>query len=166
MFYFVDHNSFDYTGLITITENRMFNSDYWFLLHDTCKVGPSFLQCVRNFSGNPDKIALKHFPSMNIGLYSSKYLDRMRIKLIEVKNQDYTMEGLAFWKQWGIDNEDYLLWRNGSEPEIYQGGDRWNVIDYENWYGTGQVRRTEYYHALDLYKNKGNWGESKPRVSI
>lgn len=83
-YYFVDHNSFDYTALITITEMGLLMPDYWFLLHDTCRVGPNFLRLIRMFSGRPDKIALKHFPSMNIGLYSSTYLYSKKEEILKI----------------------------------------------------------------------------------
>jgi len=38
--YTVTHNSYEYTSYIEILENKL---DYnWFLMHDTCYVGPDF----------------------------------------------------------------------------------------------------------------------------
>ena len=37
----LNHNSFEYSALIHIIEKRI-ESDYWFLMHDTCQVGLKF----------------------------------------------------------------------------------------------------------------------------
>jgi acetyltransferase-like isoleucine patch superfamily enzyme len=36
--YYLTHNSYEYSPLIEIVEKELV-SDYWFLIHDTCKVG-------------------------------------------------------------------------------------------------------------------------------
>lgn len=155
----VDHNSIDYTALIEICDKRI-ESDYWFFIHDTAKVGEKFKELLYNIPENkPEKIALKARPSMSIGTYRFDYLMSIRDKMIAIKNKNYTEEGLLHWKNWGVPNEDYILWQTDPQPAIYPNSD-WKVVDYENWYGTGTPRRTEYYTALDLYKNKANWGQT------
>ena len=85
-----DHNSLDYTGLIDIVEYEI-ESDYWFYIHDTCKVGLNFKKLLYNIPKNfPDKISLTRKNSMNIGSYKHLYLMKHKNKLMELKNQDYS----------------------------------------------------------------------------
>ena len=161
--YELDHNSFEYGPLIEICEGYL-ESDYWFLMHDTCKVGPRFKDLLYNIPDHtPAKLALKIFPSMSIGLYRYDYLMTVRDKIISIKNTDYSIESMLRWKHWGRGNEDYILWQTEPAPEICNGtktnpyGDS---IDQGNWYGTETIRITEYHPSLDLYKNKSNWGQS------
>ena len=155
-YYFLNYNSYEYTPLICICENKI-ESDYWFLLHDTCKVGIKFKELSHKILiNNYDKIALKSCPSMSIGAYKYNYLISLTDTLIKIKNMDYSEESMQKWKQWGVPNEDFILWKTEPKPYLY-GNDGFNVIDNENWYNTGVERRTEYFPSLDLYKNKSNW---------
>jgi hypothetical protein len=157
---YLDYDSFEYSPLIDIIESELI-SEYWFLLHDTCKVGPNFKNLLYNIPENkPDKIALKDTPSMSIGLYSYTYLLLNKKKLLSIKNKDYSEKSMSDWKNWGVPNEDYILWQTDPSPLIYNNNINWQVIDYNNWYKTKTIRRTEYYNSLDLYKNKSNWGET------
>jgi len=162
----IDHNSYEYSPLIEIS-NRELESDYWFLIHDTCKVGVNFKNLLHNIPvNNPDKIALKSCPSMSIGLYKYTYLLNQKDKLNSIKNKDYSRESMMYWKLWGVPNEDYIMWKTDPMPLIYNNIDRWEVTSYENWYGTNTIRRTEYYPSLDLYKNKSNWGQTGNNMII
>lgn len=160
----LDHNSYEYSPLIEIVEKKMV-SDYWFLIHDTCQVGNNFKKLLYNIPNNkPDKLALKSFPSMSIGSYKYEYLLDCQNKLLPIKNKDYSDASMMRWKQWGVPNEDYILWKTDPKPIIYNNTDTWSVVDYKNWFGTNTARRTEYYASLDLYKNKSNWGQSHTMV--
>ena len=54
-----NHNSLEYTGLIDIVEYEL-ESDYWFNIHDTCKVGKDFKKLLYNIpEHHPEKIALE-----------------------------------------------------------------------------------------------------------
>ena len=66
---FTNQNSLEYTGLIDIVEYEL-ESDYWFNIHDTCRVGKNFKNLLYNMpENNPEKIALRRHPSMSIGSY-------------------------------------------------------------------------------------------------
>ena len=158
---FTNHNSLEYTGLIDIVEYEMV-SDYWFNIHDTCKVGKNFKKLLYNIPNNlPEKIALRSHPSMSIGSYKYEYLTKHRQRLLDIKNTDYSRESLQHWKQKGIGMEDYMLYKLQDvdtfryNPEISDSG--WNIIDGEDWYQTNIKRRIEYHPTLDLYKSKSNW---------
>lgn len=156
---YLNFNSFELSSAIDIVDNNLV-CDYWFLMHDTCKVGKKFKESIyETLDNNVAKIALKKRPSMNIGLYSYEYLASMKNKIINLKNKNYSEEGLNACKIWHVQNEDYLLWLNGDEPKIYQHNEIEHIYN-DNWYGTETQRLTEYYSSIDLYKNKANWQAS------
>jgi hypothetical protein len=164
-------NSFEYTPLIEIVEHSM-ESQYWFLLHDTCIAGASFKQLVHEPPvETPEKVAMKHTPSMSIGLYRHDYLMAHKERLMAIKNMDSSPEVLQQWKQWGVPNEDYMLWKLQDVPcHIYHpdkhGADEWNYQGHADPYGTGMQRRIEYFPQLDLSKAKSNWQGVQPHLCI
>jgi len=159
-YFYLNYNSYEYTPLIEIVEKEL-KSEYWFLIHDTCKVGKNFKNFLYNIpESKPEKMALKNKPAMSIGSYRYDYLLTVKDKLLSIKNYDLSKESLMKWKLWGVPNEDYILWMSEPKPFIYNNDNRWDVIDYKNWFSTKTIRRTEYYYSLDLYKNKSNWGQS------
>jgi hypothetical protein len=173
-----DNNTIDLTGLIDIVENEL-ESDYWFYIHDTCKVGPKFKQLLYNIPESfPDKIALTVHPSMNIASYKYSCLMRYKDKLLKVKNQDYSEKKLKKLKEWGIYCEDLILHKphqNGmgmvgihSDTIEFYNPELSDCIriENENWYG-GVKRIVEYYPQLDLYKSKANYYRTtKPIIQL
>lgn len=101
------HNSYEYSPLIEITEKEM-KADYWFLIHDTCKVGPRFKELLyTNIPADmPAKVALTYKPAMSMGLYRYDYLMVLKDKIQQIKNTDYSEERMQWWKAWGVPNED------------------------------------------------------------
>lgn len=158
---FTNHNSLEYTGLIDIVEYEMI-SDYWFNIHDTCKVGSKFKNLLYNIPQDlPNKIALRNHPSMSIGSYRYDYLIKHKQRLLDIKNTDYSRESLQHWKKLGIDMEDYMLYKLSDSPTLrynpHISDSGWNIIQDEDWYNTNIKRRIEYHPSLDLYKSKSNW---------
>lgn len=158
-YHYLDHNSYEYSPLIEIVEKNL-ESKYWFLVHDTCRFGPKFKELLYNIPENSIKLALKSKPAMSMGTYSYDYLLSVKDKITSIKNVDYSEKSMNHWKVWGVPNEDWIMWMTDPKPIIYNNDNSWSVVAYENWYGTGTIRRTEYYPSLDLYKNKSNWGQS------
>lgn len=162
-----NHNSVEYTSLIDIVEHNM-ESDYWFMLHDTCRVGGQFFNLIQNIPTGSPKVALRRHPAMSIGAYNYNYLKIHTDRLMQVKNTDYSRETVQYWKQWGIENEDFMLWKETSTPCIIYNPhieENLQVIEEKPWYNTNTIRRVEYYPQLDLYKNKANW-HAKPWMEI
>ncbi len=127
-------NSYEYSPLIHICEKEL-ESDYWFLIHDTCKVGPKFKELLYNIpKSNPEKIALMARPAMSIGLYKYDYLLSIKDKLISIKNTDYSAESMLKRKLWSVLNEDYILWMTPPVPLIYIASKSWRIINYVGWY--------------------------------
>jgi hypothetical protein len=162
-YYQLEHNSYEYSPLIEIVDKQL-EADYWFLIHDTCKIGPKFKELLYNIPENkPEKIAMRATPSMSIGCYRYDYLMSCKDKLMSIRNTDLSVESLKRWKYWGVSAEDYILWQTKPYPAVYDGfgeEEKHNILGYENWYGTDTIRMIEYHPALDLYKNKSNWGQS------
>lgn len=165
-YHYLNHNSYEYSALIEISEKQI-KSEYWFLIHDTCKVGSRFKELLYNIpNNNVVKIALKSKPSMSMGTYRYDYLLSIKDRLLSIKNTEYSHEKMMYWKRWGVPNEDFILWMTDPKPLIYNNVDSWMVIDNYNWYNTNTIRRTEYYPSLDLYKNKSNWGQTGNNMVI
>lgn len=163
-------NSFEYTPLIEIVEHNL-TSPYWFLLHDTCIAGPAFKQLAYEPPTAFEKVAMKYSPSMSIGLYRMDYLMRHKDRLTAIKNMDSSPGALQAWKQWGVPNEDYMLWKLQDSPTgLYHpdkhGPDEWNYQGHSDVYKTGLPRRIEYFPQLDLFKAKSNWQGVQPTLCI
>lgn len=152
--YYVNHNSMDFTALISILDLSL-QSDYWFLLHDTCRAGEDFFTSVYHFfyKKRPFKTArLYRKRSMNIGIYSHSYLLSQKDVLMSFKNSDYSEKSLLELKKIAVEKEDILL---KEEPilNLSQKSET-SSIDY---YNSGTERIVEYYEDVDLYKIKSNW---------
>jgi hypothetical protein len=155
-FRFLDHNSFENSAFIDIIESDL-SSPFWFFIHDTCKVGPRFKNSMLHVPEYVEKVALRSWQSMSIGLYSNKFIFKYKEKLISIKNLNYEEKNLIKRKLWGIPNEDLILWL--AEPEKTYLYNNYNKIikDHTNWFGEKTKRFTEYHSNLDLYKNKSDW---------
>jgi hypothetical protein len=166
VYHYLKHNSYEYSPLIEIVE-REIESEYWFLIHDTCKVGLQFKKLLYEIpNSKPVKMALRRKPAMSIGLYKYEYLLTVKEKLIGIKNTDYSKQSMMKWKLWGVPNEDYILLMQPPSPIIYNNDNSVSIVDYNNWFNTNTIRRTEYYPSLDIYKNKSNWGQTGNNMVI
>jgi hypothetical protein len=151
--YNVPHNSFDFTGLISVLELGLENP-WWFLLHDTCYVGKNFFNRIKNYDyGNWPSIRLSCiYDSMNIGAYRWSYLQKCSHILMDYKGNNKESQK---YKRKLIYREDVLL---EFGPEIVCFSDvprkEFGPIDY---YGTGVLRKIYYYEKIDLYKIQSNW---------
>jgi hypothetical protein len=173
-----DNNTIDLTGLIDIVENEL-ESDYWFYIHDTCKVGLKFKQLLYNIPESlPDKIALTVHPSMNIASYKYSCLMKYKNILLKYKNRDYSEKKLKQLKEWNTHCEDLIL-HKPHQTGIGMVGIHSDTIEFynqeisdcikienQNWYG-GVKRIVEYYPQLDLYKSKANYHRTiKPIIQL
>lgn len=156
-----NHNSIDFTGLITLLElydNKI--SNYYLYLHDTCKVGDKFYEKIENINiSNISSIKINKHYSMNIGIYSQKILNNFRLFLLNQKNTD--PDKTFIFKKNGVQNEDYIF-RNDKNNIVLNNFilPTKNIIGPIDYYKTGTLRIVEYYSNIDLYKIKSNWGQS------
>lgn len=146
------HNSLDFTGLISILELNLQNSaDLWFLLHDTCFVGLRFYEYVKNFDYNnkPYVRLTCDDVSMNMGSYSSNYLNSISEDILKYKNNS----DIQKYKTLLINNEDIFI---PSKDFCYSTTPRatYPAIDF---FKNNTPRIIEYFSDVDLYKIKANW---------
>jgi hypothetical protein len=156
----VAHNSFDYTALIDIVENEL-ESDYWFLLHDTCKAGPNFGKLVRDLpEGDPDVVCMLGFDpgTMNICAYKYSYLLSKKQEILKLKNTDYEDLDSAKRKATEAENtlqEGYTLYH----PELFV--EDLNAGASSIYKDSGVNRNERYFKNLDLTKYQANFGCSQ-----
>jgi hypothetical protein len=152
-----NHNSIDFTGLITLMElyNENIN-EYYLYLHDTCKIGFNFYNKLKLIDLiNVSSIKINKNFSMNIGIYSQKIINEFQTFLLTKKN---TNENECM-KYKSIDyNEDYIF-NNDTNNQLLDNYDGWSYTGPTDYYNTGVMRIVEYYPNLDLYKIKANWGQ-------
>ncbi|MEI6407513.1 MAG: hypothetical protein WCO85_08325 [Actinomycetes bacterium] len=166
------YDSIDFTSLIELSQND-YGAKHYFVMHDTSKVGVNFKKILYSVDpGDFEVIALKAWPSMNIGLYRNDYLHRKSEVLLPIRNYEITPEKLQESKIWGVENEDHLMWKQqdveiSSYSELLScprngNADAGEPLDY---YGNGTLRIITRYEFLDYYKIKANW-ERKERYVI
>jgi hypothetical protein len=179
-FYEADHNSIDLTGLISIIDLNL-QSDYWFLLHDTCFAGDNFYKNILNFKYDSSIDAIRGVgqgTSMNIGAYSNKYLYSVKNLLEHNKNKNYLKENLQKIKLKGVSFENLLLdvqklnwYTKVNNVFINQEIEKIKILNYSNkylWADSGQkidfyenqtARIKCYFEDIDLYKYAANYSD-------
>lgn len=169
-----NHNSIDFTSFITVVENidqePFCSSSHFFYMHDTCKVGPTFLQKLSQIDLAQVELGIRLTTRFgkNIGLYSKHCINRGAAwlkrdakctdesELLNVKEKGYRWEDNLF-------NMSGLKWKI-TEAFCDKKGNRGNLIPdtkeqgLVDWYGTGRLRVLLYYPGLDLYKLQANVG--------
>jgi hypothetical protein len=156
----VAHNSFDYTALIDIVENEI-ESDYWFLLHDTCKAGPNFGELVNDIpAGEPDVVCMLNSNpgTMNICAYKYDYLLSKKQELLALKNTDYEDLDSAKRRATEAENslqEGYVLYH----PELFS--EELNAGTPSIYKDDGVSRNERYFRNLDITKYQANYGASQ-----
>ncbi len=174
----VTHNSIDYTAFIAIIEhiyslidNHFVIPDYWFYLHDTCELGPSFLKLLRphvdtlylyNYCIKP----LTYSKSMNIGIYKYTFMLNKKDLFLQLRSKDYpSQEEIQYFKKLGVNAEDFIFKYDYDEHSYKHSftpqhiSDR--IVDIEDkkiiYENSNTLRITEYFPVLDFYKYKANW---------
>jgi hypothetical protein len=149
LMYGVPHNSFDFTGLVSILELDLKN-EYWFNMHDTCKVGPLFYQKLLKRSEPLSIMKLtSEGRSMNMGIYSQKFIESNKKDILSYKNID---NDLQKFKKKLIKHEDIFIKKSKSLVSSPR-----KKSNPKNYYSSGVLRIEEYFEDLDLYKIKSNW---------
>lgn len=152
-----NHNSIDFTGLISLIELFSDNiNEYYMYLHDTCKIGENFYTKLKNINlENVSSIKINKLFSMNIGIYSQKIINQFKNFLLSKKNIDDSkcmeFKSINYCEDYIFNND-----KNNILLENYSGHNYTGPTDY---YKTGTMRIVEYYPNLDLYKIKANWGQ-------
>jgi len=161
------YDGIDYTAFAAIAQSD-FGSDYYFIMHDTTRVGRDFREILFSIDPSPwEVIALRNKPSMNIGLYSAQYLKKKSAVLNKMVVTNYSLESLHSLKTWGVEHEDFLSWGQeqvaiSSYSELLSCPNNGipAILGKYDYYSNGVIRRVEYYKYLDLFKIKANWERS------
>jgi hypothetical protein len=152
-----NHNSIDFTGLITLLELYNNTNEYYLYLHDTCKIGKNFYNKLKSIDlTDVSSIKINKLFSMNIGIYSQNIINDFKDFLLSKKNTD---ENKCMQYKCINYNEDYIF-NNDPNNKILDNYDGWNYTGPTDYYNTGTMRIVEYYPNLDLYKIKANYGTS------
>lgn len=149
-YYLVDHNSYDITALIGIS-NINIDYDYVFLLHDTCWVSDDFMSKIHDRVSNINgtrNIALSPYGcTMNIGMYNKQFITSN----YETINTVYKNKTKSFY----VTSEDRLI--KSSMEQLTLNPNKFQLIEPHDVYNTNVLRRVEYYSDIGLYKAKSNW---------
>ncbi len=148
-----NHNSIDYTGLITLLELYNDLNEYYLYLHDTCRIGKDFYNKIKSIDlTDISSIKINKKFSMNIGIYSQAIINQFKDFLLSCKNTDENK-----CMQFKMIPEDHIF-NNDINNKVLDDYDDWNYTGPIDYYNTGTMRIVEYYPNLDLYKIKANWG--------
>jgi hypothetical protein len=84
-------------------------------------------------------------------------LQQIKSHLLQLKNKDYSEEGLLKWKKLNFQYEGAFL----NKKQTYDKSDRHQYTeglpDGIDFYNTGVLRIIEHYNELDLHKIKANF---------
>lgn len=158
-FWFVRHESRNFCTFVEAVNpaRDLSRFDHVFCLLDTCEAGPRFGKLSADFDRSLDAVAAhplmeERLAMSDIGAYSLAHL-RSQAGLIDTFcdaeiQVNYDFEG----KMFGL-----------AERRAFYGGDGGRKIyaDPADIYGTGTLRITEHYTAVDLFKFKSNWGQNR-----
>jgi hypothetical protein len=164
--YCVSQNSCDHTAFNFLIQRpeAFAGFNYMFYMHDTSWVGKKFLDKLKLYTPEHevDSYGLTGSWSMNIGLYNIEYLLSKKDEVKKALNNDNSPDSVNAWKQWGALTEDYLM---NKEHGNYSNHESLESVKMENPYGQDTVRRTRYFHVLDLYKSQSNWNGVQPEMN-
>jgi hypothetical protein len=138
---FVDHNSFDHTGLIEILEGNH-KSDYWFSSHDTCISGPKFIDFLSSYKPKKDYVSMTDMGWLNMGLFKSSYLERNKQYILSLKNCSKIRAILSERIFTRLEDYDFFI----------KDYDCIRSLENENIYNDDKKRNVLYFKGLDFYK--------------
>ena len=138
---FVNHNSFDHTGLIEILEGNH-KSDYWFSSHDTCIAGPKFIDFLSNYNPKKDYVSMTDMGWLNMGLFKNSYLERNKKYILSLKNCSKIRAILSERVFTRLEDYDYFIRDHNCIRSL----------ENENIYNDDKKRNVLYFKTLDFYK--------------
>lgn len=163
VYIYCNHNSIDFTGLITLWE--LFSNDineHYMYMHDTCKVGDQFFTKLKSIDlTNVSSIKMNQTYSMNIGIYSQKTINDFHTFLLDQKNTDESR--CMHFKLYHC--EDHIF-NNDPTNYVLDNHNAMNFTGPTDYYNTGTMRIVEYYPNFDLYKIKANWGQGTWTLNV
>lgn len=138
---FVTHNSYDHTSLITVIENKL-RSEFWFVLHDTCEMGPEFYNLLKQYKIKHHYTALTEMAWMNIGLFSHHFIEDNKDYILSLKN---CSKERAILSERVYSRLDDFGWFGLQK-------DHQRIRECKNIYNDDKKRDVLYFPFLDFYK--------------
>ena len=138
---FVNHNSFDHTGIIEILEGKH-KSDYWFSSHDTCIAGPKFVDFLKKYKPKKDYISMTNMGWLNMGLFKNSYLKRNKDYIYSLKNCSKIRAILSERVFTRLEDYDYFI----------EDHNCIRSLENENIYNDDKKRNVLYFKGIDFYK--------------
>lgn len=144
--YKCNYNSFEHTSLITIIEHNISGS-YWFNLHDTVKVGPTFYKKIlakKKYFEKYEYASVAVNNALNMGIFRRDFLFKIKNYLLSLKDCSKSRAIISehFYSQFGT---CYRLCNNYEK-----------TLGVEDIYNTGTQRIIRYFEDIDLYKYQAN----------
>ena len=139
--YYVSHNSFDHTALISILELQL-KSKYWFVLHDTCELGPNFYNLLSQYKIKHPYISITEMAWMNMGLFSQDFIEENKNYILSLKNLSKERAILS----------ERVYSRFGEYGWFGRQKDQQRIRNCKNVYNDDKKRDVLYFPFLDLYK--------------
>ena len=138
---FVDHNSFDHTGLIEILEGNH-KSEYWFSSHDTCIAGTKFVNFLSSYKPKKDYVSMTDMGWLNMGLFKNSYLERNKEYIYSLKNCSKIRAILSERVFTRLEDYDYFI----KDYNCIRS------LENENIYNDDKKRNVLYFKGIDFYK--------------
>lgn len=138
---FVDHNSYDHTGLIELLEGKH-ESDYWFSSHDTCIAGHKFVSFLNQYIPKKDYVSMTDMGWLNMGLFKDSYLKRNKDYILSLKNCSKIRAILSERVFTRLEDFDYFV------PDC----NCIRTLENENIYKDDKKRNVLYFKGMDFYK--------------
>lgn len=139
----VVHNSFDHNAIVDILDNNLENP-YWFIMQDTCNVGPDFLDKLLNFDRSYDYVTVDGQGFLNMGLFSWNFIKSNAHYISLLKNCGKERAMLSEKVFLGFGNTTSF----GDTYPLFVG--------YSDVYKTNTLRNICYYPSIDFYKYQAN----------
>ncbi len=139
--YFVTHNSYDHTAIISIIENKL-ESKFWFVLHDTCELGPNFYNLLSKFKIKHPYTSITEMAWMNMGLFTKDFIEENKHYILSLKNCSKERAILS----------ERVYSRLGDYGWFGYQKDQQRIRNCKNVYNDDKKRDVLYFPFLDLYK--------------
>ncbi len=149
--YNIHEDVMDYNAFLGVLQWGV-AAEYWFMLHDTCWVGEGFYEAVKGLKiDSPVMPLCKVGKSMNLGIYSVKYLEANKFFI----DSHTEFANKAELKKYMVATEDALL--DSYKESSYLCASGPTVTGPTDLYNNGVPRIVVHYEEIDLYKSKANW---------
>jgi hypothetical protein len=151
--YRVPIRAFEFTGPLAILDYFADPDRYWFLLHDTCHVGPRFRELLEAQEHTGEHLSLGYRDGVNnMGVCMTSYIAQKRAQLDAYRS--YALDRLQDLKRKIIAEEGTFFGSN--TRGLCSGSQLMHNAPDSLVYGT-EGRKVEYWVGLDLYKIKSNY---------